>query len=363
MLKDKACLVDPASWNLFYLYNHSRVLIHSGVDVDVYCSRTDYDNVYIGRMRNLGVNVYEYNISQTSSSGLLGSLIDYMLMLKLIYAKRKSYASINLMWSIFFPVEVFFFLISRSVKKIFTVHNDVPHKHPGKRVYYRYLILSILSDRLMFVSEYVQNKFIENYPLKPLIKRKSFLLQHANIYRPSKNSVQEERTLVYFGLVKKYKGVDNLINFAKKFSDFNVEIWGKWDDDLDGLRRESLTYENIKIINRFISSQELVELSKREVIFVLPYESGTQSGVFYRLIGSGRVVAITDVGDQSLMYRRNDLNNLILRNDFSSRSTYFDFIDICENYKTHQKKILSLAKKNRWSSNLKKIHCIYTEWT
>lgn len=117
------------------------------------------------------------------------------------------------------------------------------------------------------------------------------------------NLSTENKVLLFFGLVREYKGLKHLLNampdIAKKYPEVRLIIAGDFGNGRD---KYNEMIENLKIgdfiqihdghipipdVEKFFAACDLV---------VLPYESATQSGVIQAAYGFEKPVLATNVG-------------------------------------------------------------------
>jgi len=110
----------------------------------------------------------------------------------------------------------------------------------------------------------------------------------------------EKHTILFFGRIVKYKGVDNLLKAVpevlKEIPDLKVIIAGEGDF---GQYEQYLADEirpNVEVINRYIPEEEVAELFQRAAFVVLPYDDATQSGVIPIAYSFRKPVITTRVG-------------------------------------------------------------------
>ena len=102
----------------------------------------------------------------------------------------------------------------------------------------------------------------------------------------------EGRTLLFFGLIRDYKGLDVLLSALPEIPDARLIVAGDPVDhiepvDLDGRVEWRL---------RFLPDDEVREVMGRAAAVVLPYRRLDSSGVLATAIGYRRPVVVTDVG-------------------------------------------------------------------
>lgn len=114
---------------------------------------------------------------------------------------------------------------------------------------------------------------------------------------PELGSIDEDSYhLLFFGRIHPYKGLNNLEQAIKMARNrgCSVSLIVAGQGDLGGLFRE--TSEGDVIVNRFVGDDEVASLFRAASVVVLPYTSGTQSGVIPLAYGYGRPVICTRVG-------------------------------------------------------------------
>jgi glycosyltransferase involved in cell wall biosynthesis len=93
------------------------------------------------------------------------------------------------------------------------------------------------------------------------------------------------RTILFFGVVRKYKGLDVLLAAMPKVLSriqCRLEIAGEFYDSEDKYRKLLHDYgleQHVRIDNRYIPNEEMLEIFDRADVLVLPYLSATQSAV------------------------------------------------------------------------------------
>lgn len=103
--------------------------------------------------------------------------------------------------------------------------------------------------------------------------------------RSSLGLKQNLKTLLYFGLIRDYKGLDMLIDaFGRLPEDYQLVIAGesygsfeKYEKQIAALPEEKRS--RILIFNRYIGDEEVPAFFSAADVCVLPYRSATQSGI------------------------------------------------------------------------------------
>ncbi len=114
---------------------------------------------------------------------------------------------------------------------------------------------------------------------------------------------ENEFVLLFFGYIRKYKGLDLLIDafneVCKKYDFIKLLVAGESYDDINIYKEQikKLNLENKVIIeNKYIANEDVYKYYSVADLVVLPYRSGTQSGILNVAYGFIKPVLVTDVG-------------------------------------------------------------------
>jgi glycosyltransferase involved in cell wall biosynthesis len=109
---------------------------------------------------------------------------------------------------------------------------------------------------------------------------------------------EEENTILYFGRIWDYKGLEYLIKaeplISKDVPDAKIIIAGS--GDFRRYRGLIVNEKNFVIINEFIPNEKVQELFQKASVVVLPYIEGSQSGIIPIAYSFKKPVVVTDVG-------------------------------------------------------------------
>ena len=189
-------------------------------------------------------------------------------------------------------------------KKIFwTVHNLDLHEGSNWADRIGYRILVFWSDLIICHSKHARGELIKRHSSKlPVV-----VMHHGNYsnYYPAPNNrntlFQElgldknSPTLLCFGQVRPYKGVDLAIETVKQLEDVQLIIAGKVHDKAKHIRRLAASCERIRLIEGFVDEQQLADLINLCEVVFCPYRKITGSGVLLTAWTLGRGVVATDL--------------------------------------------------------------------
>jgi glycosyltransferase involved in cell wall biosynthesis len=197
-----------------------------------------------------------------------------------------------------------FFLKPWKTKLVNTIHDPV--KHLGDE-----LSLAIDDARVIFWSRIFTDKFIVHGTcLKDLLamsyhvnKSRISVIPHGHfeIYKKfQKYTVNEDQnTILFFGRIWKYKGLDVLIDAANLLIKENPKlkfIIAGFGEDIKYYQQKVKFNENITFVNRRIPNEEVGPLFEKAMMVVLPYREATQSGVIPIAYAYSKPVVVTHVG-------------------------------------------------------------------
>lgn len=313
----RIAIVDPGSFVLPYDFQLVKALVGRGDRVDFYGSDTRYGAEFLAAMRALPeVDVRAPAISGSVASRWRGALAYVGLLARLLWNARR-YAVVNLQFSGFWPVELPVFLALRH-KFVFTVHNAVPHDF-GLLQHRPTQWLASMARALVFASESTRDDFMRRYGDSFRVKSSVFPIGLIPV-APHMGAVAYQvsvlpRTLVYWSTIKPYKGVELFVELARsdrlRQLGVSLEIHGAWASELRPLREE-LRELGVDLHDGYLDEAQLLALLARDVVFLLPYQSASQSAALYSLLNHGRLFICTDVGDLGAFMRRFGLEGLLL---------------------------------------------------
>ena len=114
---------------------------------------------------------------------------------------------------------------------------------------------------------------------------------------------EDSLVLLFFGYVRKYKGLDLLIEAFPKILSHNPKarllIVGEFYDDpkeyIDLIKKMKIEGK-VKVTNQFVPNEEVAKYYQASDIVILPYRSATQSGILNVAYGFYKPVIVTNVG-------------------------------------------------------------------
>jgi glycosyltransferase involved in cell wall biosynthesis len=117
---------------------------------------------------------------------------------------------------------------------------------------------------------------------------------------PAPLSLQSDKPVVlFFGLLRPYKGIDVLLEAWRGIEDAELWIVGMPRMNISSLLAELRSLPRpptVRLVPRFVSDAELAGYFTRADLVVLPYRQIEQSGVLFTALAFGKPLLLSDVG-------------------------------------------------------------------
>lgn len=118
---------------------------------------------------------------------------------------------------------------------------------------------------------------------------------------------------LFFGLMKKYKGIDLFFDVAKKMEKQNVNFVAAGKDVEGFLRGQKNIPSNLMVINKYLSDAEVSFLVRSSYAVIMPYRSASQSGIPPTAFSFNKPIIASNVSGVN-EYLTNGYNSLIFKN-------------------------------------------------
>jgi glycosyltransferase involved in cell wall biosynthesis len=258
---------------------------------------------------------------------------------------------------------------------IYTAHNPLPHHKDG--LYYKtvFKIIYRLSDYIIVHTAYIKRQIVIGLGID---SQKVFKAEHGlydvsvtpginlNSSKEYFQIASQEPVLLFFGKIVHYKGMDVLLKsmlVEENYTKFQILIAGRvsaaYQDEFNRLISD-YPFNNVTILNRYLSDREVEMCFKASALTILPYREASQSGVMLMSFSYGVPVVVPDLGsfpeyvndgNTGLVFRANDWKSLAkVLVEFSERPDQFQ-----------KEKILKIARsKYSWDDACEKISRVYS---
>lgn len=228
----------------------------------------------------------------------------------------KDYDLIHLNGNSFF--QVYLSIFTPGISKVNTIHDFKSHLGERSRLPIGELLNSyLIRTKRQKIVHAKYNAELINESTKSAKNINVIYYGPLEIYRQFKKTNSDTRKappiILFFGRISKYKGIEYLIeaiNIVSKKS-INVKLIIAGKGDIDSIRSIANRNPNIKIINRYIPTYELVELILNSSIIVCPYIDASQSGVVQTAYAFNKPVIATNVGGLAEVVKSNFTGTII----------------------------------------------------
>lgn len=172
--------------------------------------------------------------------------------------------------------------------KLCVVHNALPHEsRPGDSAFTKYMLSA--HDGLIAISDAVEHDLQSMNLGKPILRKEHPIYTHfgdpisKHEARERLGLPQDKHLLLFFGFIREYKGLMQLIEAMKSLPDsihlvIAGEIYGSFDSYDAAIRDSGLVHRIHKHI-RYVSDDETPLFFCSADACVLPYATATQSGI------------------------------------------------------------------------------------
>ncbi|BAG83765.1 glycosyltransferase [Candidatus Azobacteroides pseudotrichonymphae] len=205
--------------------------------------------------------------------------------------------------------------LRNKTKIILLLHNAISHE-PNffDKSITRWLFNQ--SDGFIIMSEVVKNDLLTLKPHASYCLSPHPIYNHfgekikQNIARKALNLLPNKKTLLFFGLVRDYKGLDLLIDALSLLDEsYQLIIAGEFYSSFEKYQLQinaSNARNRIQVLNKYIGDKEVSLLFSATDILVIPYKSVTQSGVISIAYHFEIPIVATDVGNLREIIEKSD---------------------------------------------------------
>ncbi|HKN94364.1 MAG TPA: glycosyltransferase family 4 protein, partial [Thermoleophilaceae bacterium] len=183
--------------------------------------------------------------------------------------------------------------------RVLTAHNVVAHeRRPGQAAARRRLVRSM--DAVVVHSEHGRQEALRlgaGPESVHVIAHGAFdylTQQEGELPLPEPLASVQGPVVLFFGLIRDYKGVDVLLRAWREVP--GAELWVVGMPRVDMARLRALAPDRVRFVPRFVGDLELPAYFRRADVVVLPYRDADQSGVLYTALAFGKPLVLSDVG-------------------------------------------------------------------
>ena len=199
--------------------------------------------------------------------------------------------------------------LGRDIKKAFICHNVFPHERfPMDKLLTRMTLRK--ADFAVVHSDEDRKDFetiLKDIPVKKNLHPTYNAFKIKNLSREEARKLlgigEDEKVLLFFGLVRKYKGLIHLLKamprIIEKVPDVKLYIVGDFGDSKEEYLKETAKLgidDRLVIRDGYVPDEEVEPYFAASDLNVCPYESATQSGILQIAFGFELPAVVTNVG-------------------------------------------------------------------
>lgn len=200
-------------------------------------------------------------------------------------------------------------IIKRKETKIICIaDNAIPHeKRPGDRLFSTYFFKSC--DAFIVMSQKVEEDLKKLIPQKPIQLTVHPLYDHfgnsipKSVAREKLNIPLQEKVILFFGFIRKYKGLDLLLEAMcdNRIQEQHIKliIAGEFyekEEPYNSFIKQHQLSNAVRIENNFIADDQIAQYLCACDVVVQPYRQATQSGVTPLAYHFEKPMIVTNVG-------------------------------------------------------------------
>jgi glycosyltransferase involved in cell wall biosynthesis len=295
-------VVDPAAYTPPYDHALCRALAAAGADVELYTSRFAYGPVAPAE----GYERHEFfyrraRFAPGAGARRLVKLAEHVPdMLRYGRAARAADV-VHFQWLPVQQVDGRLLPANRTLAGgrrplVLTAHDVLPREpRPGQREAQRRLYDRF--DAIVVHSEHGRERLTRELGVE---EARVHVIAHGAFSHLAEGPVApppfqtEAPVVLFFGLLRPYKGIDVLLEAWQGIEGAELWIAGMPRMDLSSLR--AAAPPNVRFVPRFITDSELPAYFRRADLVVLPYREIDQSGVLFTALAFAKPALLSDVG-------------------------------------------------------------------
>ncbi len=171
------------------------------------------------------------------------------------------------------------------------------------------------------------------------------------ILKPNNYSKTESNFVLFFGLVRKYKGLEILIDSMKYNNNFKLLIVGEFYDNkkkyLNLIDKLNLN-GRVNIIDKFVGNEEIINFFVKSKAVILPYKTASQSGVISLSYLFDKPIVVSNLKGLT-SYVKNDNSGVIFNNTSKDLANAINIVLDKKNNYNYSRNIMKNKKKYTWS--------------
>ncbi len=299
----RAHIVDPSAFTPPYDHALSAALAGAGAQVELITSRFGYGTVPEPDGYAVRELFYRHAVGAPGSPArLAGKLLEHVPDMVRYRTVARAADVVHFQWLAIQAVDRYL-LPDRPT--VLTAHDLLPREpRPGQVRAQRRLYDAV--DAIVVHSGYGRDLLVERLGVDPAKVRvihhgafKHLTAQTHEAPLPAELRAVEAPVVLFFGLLRPYKGLDTLLEAWPGVDGAELWVVGRPRMPLEPLRATVARTRNVRLVPRFVSDAELPAFFRRADVVVLPYSRTERldwSGVLATALAFGKPTVVSDVG-------------------------------------------------------------------
>jgi glycosyltransferase involved in cell wall biosynthesis len=160
----------------------------------------------------------------------------------------------------------------------------------------------------------------------------------------------EGPVILFFGLMRPYKGIDILLEAFAQLDGPELWIVGNPRMEIDGLVEKSRRLPGrVRWLPRFIEDREIPAIMRAADVLTLPYRDIEQSGVLYTGLAFGKAMVLSDVGGFGEVARKHDAAVLVEPEDPAALASALERLSTDDQARARQESLAAAAAAGPYS--------------
>jgi glycosyltransferase involved in cell wall biosynthesis len=294
-------IVDPSAFTLPYDHALSSALAGAGADVELITSRFAYGDA--PEPDGYAVRKLFYRHARGapgSRARLAGKLVEHVPDMLRYRGVARAADVVHFQWLAVQAVDRY--LLPRR-PTVLTAHDLLPREPRPSQAYAQRRLYEAV-DAVVVHSRYGRDLLVGELGVDPAKVRviphgafKHLTLQPGELPLPDELAAVRAPVVLFFGLLRPYKGLDVLLDAWRGIDGAELWIVGRPRMPVESLRARAPA--SVRFVPRYVPDAELPAFFRRADAVVLPYsrtERFDQSGVLATALAFGKPTVVSDVG-------------------------------------------------------------------
>jgi len=194
---------------------------------------------------------------------------------------------------------------------VLTAHDVLPRRERNAAAWSEALALA---ERVIVQSE----RAVDQLAATGVPREKLVRIQHPVFESGLETAPPTGRTILFFGLIREYKGLDVLLRALAEVPDARLVVAGDPLDPVEPLQRLAAGLgigDRVEWRLGFLPDEAIPRLMAEATLVALPYRKIDSSGVLATALGHGRPAVVTDVGGLPDAIREFGAGRVVPRDD------------------------------------------------